>query len=105
MFLSLSNVSIFLFNQFSFESLCGARYRGVKPERYDARALAGLAAGALGVKKWRPRMAGQRGVRILALDGGGTRGVLTVSVLQQISRSTTHTPDDDDDDLRKTEEN
>ncbi|CAM9493080.1 unnamed protein product, partial [Discosporangium mesarthrocarpum] len=42
----------------------------------------------LGVHMWRPRQPGQRGVRILSLDGGGTRGVLTIAILQEVLRGT-----------------
>lgn len=38
----------------------------------------------LGVHNWRPRQPGQKGLRILSLDGGGTRGVLTIALLQEV---------------------
>jgi hypothetical protein len=56
------------------------RYGGHKPEEYSARQLACLVGAALGVRSWQPRLPGQRGIRVLSLDGGGTRGVLTVGV-------------------------
>eukprot|EP00614_Pseudopedinella_elastica_P009286 CAMPEP_0172594524 /NCGR_PEP_ID=MMETSP1068-20121228/13943_1 /TAXON_ID=35684 /ORGANISM="Pseudopedinella elastica, Strain CCMP716" /LENGTH=1018 /DNA_ID=CAMNT_0013392609 /DNA_START=35 /DNA_END=3091 /DNA_ORIENTATION=+ len=68
----------------------GGKYAGFKPETYGAAELASLGAAALGVKPWRPKLPGQRGLRILCLDGGGTRGVLTVGVLQQMSRELGH---------------
>lgn len=39
---------------------------------------------ALGHNEWRPRQPGQRGLRILSFDGGGTRGVLSVALLKQV---------------------
>jgi hypothetical protein len=60
------------------------RYQGFKPEEYSPAQLASLAAAGLGLRKWRPRVKGQKGLRILSLDGGGTRGVLTVGLLKQI---------------------
>ena len=60
------------------------RYKGFKPEVYSPAQLASLAAAGLGLRKWRPRVKGQKGLRILSLDGGGTRGVLTVGLLKQI---------------------
>lgn len=38
----------------------------------------------LGAHEWRPRHAGQRGLRILSLDGGGTRGVMTIAILREV---------------------
>ncbi len=39
---------------------------------------------AIGHNEWRPRQPGQRGLRILSFDGGGTRGVLSVALLKQV---------------------
>jgi hypothetical protein len=50
----------------------------MKFESFGALELASLSASALGIKPWRPRLPNQKGLRILSLDGGGTRGVLTV---------------------------
>jgi len=41
---------------------------------------------ALGAHEWRPKMKGQRGVRILCFDGGGTRGVLTLALLKHVEK-------------------
>jgi predicted acylesterase/phospholipase RssA len=38
------------------------------------------------VPKWRPKIQGQRGLRILTLDGGGTKGVLSLSMLAELLR-------------------
>lgn len=38
----------------------------------------------LGVHHWSPRQPGQKGLRILSLDGGGTRGVLTIALLREV---------------------
>ena len=38
----------------------------------------------LGVHDWTPRQPGQKGLRILSLDGGGTRGVLTIALLREV---------------------
>jgi hypothetical protein len=37
-----------------------------------------------GHNEWRPKQPGQRGLRILSFDGGGTRGVLSVALLKQV---------------------
>lgn len=37
-----------------------------------------------GHNEWVPRQPGQRGLRILSLDGGGTRGVMTIACLLEI---------------------
>jgi hypothetical protein len=63
------------------------RYQGFKPQVYTSAQLSSLVAAGMGLRKWRPRVKGQKGLRILSLDGGGTRGVLTVGLLKQIVKA------------------
>jgi hypothetical protein len=39
---------------------------------------------AIGYNKWVPKIPGQKGLRVLALDGGGSRGMVTVKALQSL---------------------
>jgi patatin-like phospholipase/acyl hydrolase len=43
-----------------------------------------IIVGALGASSWKPKLPGQRGLRILSFDGGGTRGVLSVAILREL---------------------
>lgn len=45
-------------------------------EPEGAARAARRALGILGVNTWRPRMPGQKGLRILCIDGGGTRAIM-----------------------------
>ncbi|TFJ83116.1 hypothetical protein NSK_005585 [Nannochloropsis salina CCMP1776] len=42
----------------------------------------------VGYHEWKPRQAGQKGLRILSLDGGGTRGVMTIALLSHLIEAT-----------------
>lgn len=55
------------------QRLAGGLKNG-EPE--GAARAARRALGALGVNSWKPRMPGQRGLRILSIDGGGTRAIM-----------------------------
>ena len=46
------------------------------------------ALGALGVNEWKPRVAGQRGLRVLSIDGGGTRAIMAFEMLKHLKRMT-----------------
>ena len=39
---------------------------------------------AIGQNVWYPKTASQRGLRILCLDGGGTRGIVAISIMRSI---------------------
>lgn len=56
-------------------------YQGLSPIQ-----MARVASWGLGGMQWRPRQPGQRGLRILSLDGGGTKGVLSIALLQEVMR-------------------
>jgi len=43
---------------------------------------------AIGHNVWTPKRKGQRGIRVLSLDGGGTRGIAAVTSLQHIVKAT-----------------
>ncbi len=43
---------------------------------------------AIGHNIWTPKRKGQRGIRVLSLDGGGTRGIAAVTSLQHIVQAT-----------------
>lgn len=57
-------------------------------EPEGAARAARRALGALGVNEWRPRVPGQRGLRILSIDGGGTRAIMAFEMLKHLKRIT-----------------
>eukprot|EP00178_Gracilaria_changii_P018736 TRINITY_DN5387_c0_g1_i1.p1 TRINITY_DN5387_c0_g1~~TRINITY_DN5387_c0_g1_i1.p1 ORF type:complete len:798 (+),score=107.91 TRINITY_DN5387_c0_g1_i1:3283-5676(+) len=57
-------------------------------EPEGAARAARRALGAIGVNNWKPRMPGQRGLRILCIDGGGTRAIMAFETLKQLKRIT-----------------
>lgn len=46
--------------------------------------MARVASWGLGGVQWKGRQPGQKGLRILSFDGGGTRGVLSVAMLKEL---------------------
>ena len=48
--------------------------------------MARISLVGLGGLRWEPRVTNQKGLRILSFDGGGTKGVLSLAVLDEILR-------------------
>eukprot|EP00172_Hildenbrandia_rubra_P001858 Plantae.Rhodophyta-Hildenbrandia_rubra.ctg24719.p1 GENE.Plantae.Rhodophyta-Hildenbrandia_rubra.ctg24719~~Plantae.Rhodophyta-Hildenbrandia_rubra.ctg24719.p1 ORF type:complete len:776 (-),score=172.92 Plantae.Rhodophyta-Hildenbrandia_rubra.ctg24719:153-2480(-) len=62
---------------------------GLKPgEPEGAARAARRALGALGINEWKPRVPGQRGLRILSIDGGGTRAIMSFEMLKELKKLT-----------------
>lgn len=53
-----------------------------------AHEMARVVAWALGGVAWKPKQPGQKGLRILSFDGGGTRGVLSLALLKELMKRT-----------------
>lgn len=61
------------------ERLAGGMKNG---ESEGAARAARRALGALGLNRWKPRVPGQKGLRILSIDGGGTRAILAFETVR-----------------------
>lgn len=53
-------------------------------EAEGAARAARRALGALGVNQWKPRVPGQKGLRILSIDGGGTRAIFAFEMVSLV---------------------
>lgn len=60
--------------------------RRTGPRLSHSQHLAYKCLASLGAHEWRPKMKGQKGIRILCFDGGGTRGVLTLALLKHVEK-------------------
>lgn len=69
----------------SLKKLAGGEQKG-EPE--GAARAARRALGALGINDWTPRIPGQRGLRILSIDGGGTRAIMAFEMLKHLEMLT-----------------
>lgn len=61
------------------ERLAGGMKNG---EAEGAARAARRALGVLGINQWKPRVPGQKGLRILSIDGGGTRAILAFETVR-----------------------
>jgi calcium-independent phospholipase A2-gamma len=52
--------------------------------KLNTPAMARVAAWGLGGVSWKKKYAGQKGLRILSFDGGGTRGVVSIAFLKEL---------------------
>lgn len=69
----------------SLKKLAGGVQKG-EPE--GAARAARRALGALGINDWVPRIPGQRGLRVLSIDGGGTRAIMAFEMLKHLEMLT-----------------
>lgn len=56
-----------------------------KGEAEGAARAARRALGVLGANQWKPRVPGQKGLRILSIDGGGTRAIFAFEMVSHYS--------------------